>query len=64
MSIKNVTTREMEMELEIIQLKTDRDLWRKQAEAYRQECDTARELLDKARDLIRDMDAKLLRGKA
>lgn len=64
MTITNITPREQELALEIIQLKTDRDLWRKQAEQYRKECDTARDLLDRARSLIRDMDAKVLRGKA
>ena len=64
MTITNITPREQELALEIIQLKTDRDLWRRQAEDYRRECDHARELLDKARAIIREMDAKVLRGKA
>lgn len=64
MTITNITPREQELALELQQVKTDRDYWRKTAMAYRKETDTARELLDRARQLIREMDAKLLRGKA
>lgn len=64
MTITNITPREQELALELQLVRTDRDLWRKQAEEYRKECDAARDLLDQARQLIRDMDAKLLRGKA
>lgn len=63
MTITNITPREQELALEIIQLKTDRDLWRRQAEDYRREADKARELLDQARTIIRELDAKVLRGK-
>ena len=62
MTITNITPREQNLALEIVQLKTERDHWRKQAEQYRKECDTARELLDQARNLIRDMDQRALRG--
>lgn len=64
MTITNITPREQELALEITLLKAERDLLRKLADEYRKECDTARELLDQARNLIRDMDARLLRGKA
>lgn len=64
MTITNITPREQNLSLEVAQLKTERDHWRKRAEDYRRECDTARELLDQARNLIREMDQKLLRGKA
>ena len=64
MSITNITPREQELALELQQVKTDRDHWRRLADDYRREADNARELLDRARTLIREMDAKLLRGKA
>lgn len=64
MTITNITPREQELALEIQQLKTDRNYWRKLAEDYRREADTARDLLDKSRRIILEMDAKLLRGKA
>ena len=64
MSITNITPREQELALEITQLKTDRDRWRRLAEDYRKEADNARELLDQARRIILEMDAKVLRGKA
>lgn len=62
MTITNITPREQELAIELVQLRTDRDFWRKMAEDYRRESDHARELLDQARNLIREMDAKLLRG--
>lgn len=64
MTITNITPREQELTLELTQVKTERDHYRKMSDQYRKECDTARELLDQARNLIREMDAKLLRGKA
>lgn len=64
MTIAHTNPREEMMALEIQQLKTDRNYWRKLAEDYRREADTARDLLDKSRRIILEMDAKLLRGKA
>lgn len=64
MTITNITPREQELALEITLLKTERDLLRKLVNEYRNEADHARDLLDRARQLIREMDAKLLRGKA
>jgi uncharacterized coiled-coil DUF342 family protein len=64
MSITNITPAEQALELQVAQLKTERDHYRKQSDAYRKECDHARELLDQARNLIREMDQKIMRGKS
>lgn len=63
MTITNITPREQNMQLEIEQLKTERDHWRRLATEYRNETDKARELLDNARKIIRDLDQKVMRSK-
>lgn len=63
MTITNITPAEQALALAITQLQTDRDFWRKQAEDYRRQADQARDMLDQARNIIREQDAKLLRGK-
>lgn len=63
MTITNITPREQNMQLEIEQIKTERDHWRRLATEYRHETDKARELLDNARKIIRDLDQKVMRSK-
>lgn len=63
MTITNITPREQNLQLQIDQLKTERDHWRRLATDYRQQAEQAIELLAKSRALIRDLDQKLMRGK-
>lgn len=63
MTITNITPREQELALELTFIKAERDLLLKLVDEYKKETETARQLLDLTRQLVRELDAKVLRGK-